>query len=70
MTQDVEDAVTLIKNIISSDKYWAIYVSPEGEIDYASTNDANDGNYLETLLGYEADKQKFGGSIIQRGFDL
>ena len=70
MTQDVEDAVALIKNIISSDKYWAIYVSPEGEIDYASTNDANDGDYLETLFGYEADKEKFGGSIIQRGFDL
>ena len=61
--KEVQDAVNLIRDIISADKYWAIYVSPDGEIDYVSTNDDNDENYLTTLLVYEEAEKKLGGEI-------
>ena len=61
--QEVQDAVDLIRDIISADKYWAIYVSPDGEIDYVSTNDENDENYLTSLLVYEEAEKKLGGEI-------
>jgi len=61
--KEVQDTVNLIRDIISADKYWAIYVSPDGEIDYISTNDDNDENYLTTLLTYEESEKKLGGEI-------
>jgi hypothetical protein len=63
MNKEVQDAVDLIRDIISADKYWAIYVSPDGEIDYVSTNDENDENYLTSLLVYEEAEKKLGGEI-------
>jgi hypothetical protein len=61
--KEAEEAVDIIRDIISADKYWAIYVSPDGEIDYVSTNDENDENYLTTLLVYEEAEKKLGGEI-------
>ena len=63
----VKEAVDLIKDIISGDKHWAIYVSPDGEIDYVSTNEEDDENYLVTLLVYAESKEKIGGFILQSG---
>ena len=62
---EVRDAVNLIKDIISGDKHWAIYVTPDGEIDYVSTDDEGDENYLATLLVYEEAKEEIGGFIVQ-----
>jgi len=70
MSKDVHDAVNLIKDIIADDKYWAIYVSPEGEIDYTSTNEENDESYLKAIFMYEATKEKLGGSIFQADLEI
>ena len=67
---EVSEAVNLIKDIISGDKHWAIYVSPEGEIDYVSTNDEDDEDYLNTLLVYEEAKAELGGSIFQGDLEV
>jgi hypothetical protein len=67
---EVKNAVDLIKDIISGDKHWAIYVTPDGEIDYVSTDDEGDENYLNTLLVYEKAKEQFGGSIFQGDLEV
>jgi hypothetical protein len=62
---EVKDAIDLIQDIISSDKHWAIYVTPDGEIDYVSTDEEDDEKYLATLLVYEESKEQIGGFILQ-----
>jgi len=64
---EVKDAVDLIQDIISGDKHWAIYVTPDGEIDYVSTDEEDDEKYLATLLVYEESKEQIGGFILQSG---
>ena len=57
--------MNIIKDSISEDRYWAIFVSKAGEILYTSTNDENDENYLITLDTYEKRRNTNGGLLIQ-----
>lgn len=59
-----EETVALIKEIISTDKYWAIFVSPDGQIEYASTNQDHDISFLEKLRLYKKLRRKRGGIIL------
>tara|TARA_R100000008_G_C3586369_1_gene172686 strand:+ start:1825 stop:2442 length:618 start_codon:yes stop_codon:yes gene_type:complete len=64
LDDDTRESVTLIKEMISEDKYWAIFVSPAGKIEYASTNDDEDETYIKKLMRYEKIKQKNGGVLF------
>ena len=59
-----EETVEIIKEVISQDKYWAIFVGKDGEIDYTSSNQENDITYLEKLLSYKKLRRKNGGTIL------
>ena len=65
LDEDTEDSVNMIKDTISSDRYWAIFVSQSGEILYASTNNDSDEDYLKKLSLYRKRKKKNGGFIFQ-----
>ena len=67
MDKDTKEAVTLIKEMISTDKHWTIFVSKAGKIEYASTNDDEDEAYLRKLMRYESIKEKKGGVIFKNG---
>ena len=49
----VEETVQIIKEIISNDKHWAIFIDPEGRVDYASTYIDHDISFLEKLRLYK-----------------
>ena len=59
-----EETIALIKDIISADKHWAIFISPDGQIDYASTNQDHDFSFLETLRLYKKIRSRKGGTIL------
>ena len=63
--EETQLAIDAIKNVITKDKHWTIFVSPAGHIEYASTNDDNDEDYLNDLLGLEKRKKDNGGLILQ-----
>ena len=65
LDEDTEEAIDMIKDSISSDRYWAIFVSQSGEILYASTNADSDEAYLDKLNHYQKRKKKNGGFIFQ-----
>lgn len=65
LDENTQETVSLIKNSISVDKYWAIFVSKAGEILYTSTNSTDDENYLTTLSLYKEEKKTSGGLIFQ-----
>ena len=62
---ETNETVNIIKDSISEDRYWAIFVSKAGEILYTSTNDENDEHYLTTLDTYEKRRKTNGGLLIQ-----
>jgi|TARA_R110000765_G_scaffold277144_2_gene375107 hypothetical protein len=59
------EAVNIIKDNISEDRYWVIFISKAGEILYTSTNDEDDEYYLTTLVTYQERKDTDGGLLIQ-----
>ena len=65
LDQDTRESVNIIKDSISSDRYWTIFVSQSGEISYASTNKEADEDYFSKLKHYQKRKKKNGGVIIQ-----
>ena len=60
----VEETVQIIKEIISNDKHWAIFIDPEGRVDYASTNIDHDISFLEKLRLYKKLFNRKGGKIL------
>ena len=64
LDKDTKETVTLIKEMISEDKHWAIFVSNGGKIEYASTNDDEDEAYLKKLTRYESIKKTSGGMLF------
>jgi len=64
INEETEETVNVIKGIISQDKYWAIFVSHTGEIEYSSTNDEDDQDHLTKVLSYGKLKRQFGGKIF------
>jgi hypothetical protein len=65
LDENTQETVSIIRNSISMDKYWAIFVSKAGEILYTSTNSTDDENYLSTLSLYKEEKETSGGLIFQ-----
>ena len=62
--EDTQETVDLIKEIISTDKHWAIFISDNGEIDYTSTNLDDDDSFLEKMLLYKQKEKRLGGRIV------
>jgi hypothetical protein len=62
--ESVRSSVEIIKEQLSSEKHWAIFISSDGVIDYAKTDNQNDEQYLQSLLIFEEIKQQFGGVIL------
>ena len=65
LSEDTEEAIDIIKDNISSDRYWTIFVTQAGEISYASTNKDSDEDYLNKLQHYKKRKKNNGGFIFQ-----
>ena len=62
---DTEETVGIIRDNLSSDRYWAIFVCKSGEILYTSTNEDDDEIYKKTLEHYKKRKSENGGLIYQ-----
>ncbi len=65
LDDDTEETVEMIRDNLSSDRYWAIFVCKSGEILYTSTNEDDDEIYEKTLEHYKKRKSKSGGLIYQ-----
>ena len=65
LDEDSKDAVNLIKDEISQDKFWSIFVDSAGEIFYTSTNDPDDEEYFHAVELYETRKVSTGGVLLQ-----
>ena len=61
---DISSSVNAVKQQIEDEKYWSIFVSPHGEIDYISSPNM-DKSYLEGLNNLEVMKQNMGGIILR-----
>ena len=64
VSNEISDAIESIKNQVSAKRYWSIFVSSVGEIDYIMS-DALDEQYLHELNKFEDLRQKIGGIIIR-----
>ena len=65
LNEETQAAVDAIKSVVSKDKYWTIFVSPTGQIEYVSTNNDEDEHYINSLVGLEELKKTDGGLIFQ-----
>ena len=65
LSDEIIRSVELIKEQLSSEKHWAIFVSNEGDIDYAKTDNKNDEQFLKSLLIFEETKKMVGGFILK-----
>ena len=65
LNEETQAAVDAIKTVVSKDKYWTIFVSPTGQIEYVSTNNDEDEHYINSLVGLEELKKTDGGLIFQ-----
>jgi hypothetical protein len=66
-SKEVRVTVDLVKQQLESKKYWSLFVSPEGEVEYV-VSDEMDKGYLDGLNGLLEMKSLIGG-IILRGSD-
>ena len=64
---ETKSTVDLVKSQLSAQKYWSMFVSPEGKVDYVVSN-TMDKIYLDGLNGLIELKKDIGG-IILRGED-
>jgi len=64
VSNEISDAIESIKTQVSAKRYWSIFVSSVGEIDYIMS-DALDEQYLHDLNKFEDLRQKIGGIIIR-----
>tara|TARA_A100001201_G_scaffold142963_1_gene142737 strand:- start:822 stop:1472 length:651 start_codon:yes stop_codon:yes gene_type:complete len=64
VSTEISDAIESIKNQVSAKRYWSIFVSSVGEIDYIMS-DALDEQYLHELNKFEDLRQKIGGIIFR-----
>lgn len=67
LDDELQITVDLVKKQITSKKYWSIFVSPNGNVDYIVSNDL-DKKYLDGLNELLELKKLLGG-IILRGDD-
>mgnify|MGYP003647775280 CR=1 FL=1 len=62
--EPTSDAIYLLKEDLSSHKYWAIFVFPNGELNCISSDSDNDKLFKETLLLYKNAKLITGGVLL------
>ncbi len=62
--KNVQKEIDTIKKSISENEHWAIFVFPNGEIDYVSSNEKNDDAFLEKLILYNEARVASGGLVI------
>jgi hypothetical protein len=62
---DIMRSIELVKEQLSSEKHWAIFVSKDGDIDYVKSDNKNDQKYLDSLLFFEKTRQLTGGFILK-----
>ncbi len=62
--KEVQKEINSIKKSISKNEHWAIFVFPNGEIDYISSNEKNDDEFLEKLILYNEARVASGGLVI------
>ena len=60
----IQKEINTIKKSISKNEHWAIFVFPNGEIDYVSSNEKNDDEFLEKLILYNEARVASGGLVI------
>lgn len=60
----IQKEINTIKKSISKNEHWAIFVFPNGEIDYVSSNEKNDDKFLERLILYNEARVASGGLVI------
>ena len=65
LDSDTEETVEMIKESLSSDRFWTIFVSGNGEILYASTNEIDDKNYLNQIKTYNKQRNLHGGLFFE-----
>lgn len=61
---ELQETVNLVKNQLQSSDYWSILVSPNGDVEYVSSNRL-DKTYLDGLNELNNLKNKIGGIIIR-----
>ena len=54
----------LQKKLKAESKHWAIFVFPNGELDYAFTDDKNDDAFLEKMIVYNEARVISGGIVV------
>ncbi len=65
LEEGMDETLESVKEEVSSYKYWAIFVFPNGEMDYISSNEDNDEEFLDRLLLYNQAKLLSDGILIQ-----
>ncbi len=63
INKETLDIISEIKHQIQSEKHWSIFVLPNGEYDYISSNKRDD-EYMEKLTLFKLTKQFTGGIIV------
>ena len=63
--KEIKETISIIKKSLSQYKYWAIFVFPNGEIDYISANDDKDEKYVKKLILYKKAKDLSGGFMFR-----
>ena len=64
---DSLELVEEIKKSLMDSNHWAIFVFPNGEVDYISADSLEDKAYKETLTLYRHAETITGGFIIKSG---
>ena len=62
--KEIKKTVNLVKKQLQSSDYWSILVSPEGEVEYISSNEMNK-TYLDGLNKLIVLKNNIGGIILR-----
>ena len=60
-----DEIEALQKKLSAQSNHWAIFVFPNGEFDYASSDDKNDESFLEKMIQYNEARVISGGIVVK-----
>ena len=60
----MDEFEALQKKLKAESKHWAIFVFPNGELDYTFTNDKDDDAFLEKMIVYNEARVISGGIVV------
>ena len=66
MDEELRNAVESVRERLTENKYWSIFISPDGKIDYI-ISDTFDQGYIDKLGQFEERKYSDGGFILKSG---